>query len=295
MQQRIVPHLWFDTEAEEASDFYISLFENSTFNGKITLPDTPSGDAVMIDFNLAGINFNAISAGPFFKHNPSVSLMVMCDDKEEVDRLYDALTPGGKVLMPLDEYPFSSWYAWVEDRFGLSWQLGAADGEVIGAKIQPCLLFSGDAVGRAEDFVKTNIDIFENSAVGAVEYYNEGETEIKEAKIKYGEVMLYGFPLIVMDNGMGEGDAFNEAFSLMVYCNTQDEIDYYTEKLSHVKEAEQCGWVKDQFGFSWQIVPVNMNELLFTGTPEEVERITKAFLQMKKFDIAELERAKAGE
>ncbi len=293
IRQRIVPHLWFDKEAEEAADFYVSLFENSTFNNTIVLPDTPSGEAVMVDFDLAGMNFSAISAGPYFKFNPSVSLMVTCKDKEEVNRLYEALSPGGRELMPLAEYPFSSWYVWLEDRFGHSWQIAVGD-DSPGPKIQPCLLFSGDAVGKAEDFMKQYVEVFENSAVGFVQNYAEGDTEVKEAKIMYGELMLYGFPLVIMDNNMGDDYTFNEAFSLIIYCNTQEEIDYYTEKLSHVPEAEQCGWVKDKYGFSWQIVPANMNELLFSGTEEEVARITRAFLQMKKFDIAELERAKFG-
>ncbi|HCW74065.1 MAG TPA: hypothetical protein DHM90_10005 [Clostridiaceae bacterium] len=294
IRQRIVPHLWFDKEAEEAADFYVSLFENSTFNSKIILPDTPSGDTAMVDFDLAGMNFAAISAGPYFKLNPSVSLMVTCKDKDEVNRLYEALIQGGKELMPLAEYDFSSWYVWLEDRYGLSWQIAVGDGTP-SPKIQPCLLFSGDAVGKAEDFMKEYVDVFENSAVGFVQNYAEGDSEVKEAKVMYGELMLYGFPLVIMDNGMGDDYTFNEAFSLMIYCNTQEEIDYYTEKLSHVPEAEQCGWVKDKYGFSWQIVPANMNELLFSGTEEEIARITRAFLQMKKFDITELLRAKAGE
>ena len=77
----------------------------------------------------------------------------------------------------------------------------------------------------------------------------------------------------------------------MVSCETQAEIDRYWEKLSAVPAAEQCGWVKDKYGLSWQIVPVAMNEMLETGTPEQLERVTRAFLKMKKFDIAELQKA----
>ena len=77
----------------------------------------------------------------------------------------------------------------------------------------------------------------------------------------------------------------------MVPCETQDEIDYYWKRLSAVPEAEQCGWLKDKYGLSWQVGPTAMGEMMQKGTPEQVERVTKAFLQMKKFDIAALKQA----
>ena len=95
---------------------------------------------------------------------------------------------------------------------------------------------------------------------------------------------------------MGKYDfSFNEAFSLAVNCDDQSEIDYYWAKLSAVPETEQCGWVKDQFGVSWQIVPANVEEVLFNGTKEEVKRVTEAFMKMKKFDLHTLEQARLGQ
>ena len=88
--------------------------------------------------------------------------------------------------------------------------------------------------------------------------------------------------------------SFNEAISFIVNCDTQEEIDYYWEQLSAVPEAEQCGWLKDKYGVSWQIVPVAMNEMMATNDKEKLSRITQALLKMKKFDIAELEKAAAG-
>jgi predicted 3-demethylubiquinone-9 3-methyltransferase (glyoxalase superfamily) len=87
---------------------------------------------------------------------------------------------------------------------------------------------------------------------------------------------------------------FNESISFMVYCKTQEEVDYYWDKLSAVPEAEQCGWVKDKYGLSWQVVPARLDEMLQSGTEEQIARVTQAFLPMKKLDIAELERAYAG-
>jgi predicted 3-demethylubiquinone-9 3-methyltransferase (glyoxalase superfamily) len=154
IKQKIVPHLWFDKEAKEAAEFYASVFPNSKVTNITTLHDTPSGDVDIVSFELFGQPFMAISAGPLFK--------------------------------------------------------------------------------------------------------------------------------------------FNESISFMVYCETQDEIDYYWQKLSAVPEAEQCGWLKDRYGLSWQIVPSRMDEMLENGTEEQVARVTQAFLPMKKLDIAELERAYAG-
>ena len=91
--------------------------------------------------------------------------------------------------------------------------------------------------------------------------------------------------------GAGPLFTFNESISFVVSCETQAEIDHYWEKLSAVPAAEQCGWLKDQYGLSWQIVPTAMSEMMETGTPEQLARVTKAFLTMKKFDIAQLQEA----
>jgi len=87
---------------------------------------------------------------------------------------------------------------------------------------------------------------------------------------------------------------FNEAISFMVYCDTQEEIDYYWEKLSAVPEAEQCGWLKDKYGLSWQIVPTVMGKMMRDKDKKKLARVTEAFLKMKKFDIAALKRAYKG-
>ena len=154
LKQKIVPHLWFDKEAKEAAELYAGVFPDSRVTNITTLHDTPSGDCDVVSFELSGQPFMAISAGPLFK--------------------------------------------------------------------------------------------------------------------------------------------FNESISFIVYCETQDEVDYYWEKLSAVPEAEQCGWLKDRYGLSWQIVPSRMDEMLASGTEEQIARVTQAFLPMKKLDLGELERAYAG-
>jgi len=124
--------------------------------------------------------------------------------------------------------------------------------------------------------------------------YEKGEAGSAKAKIKYASFKLFGMEFSAMDHGYDADFTFNEAFSLIVNCKDQAEIDYYWEKLSAVPEAEQCGWLKDKYGVSWQIVPENMGDFLSSGTKDEIKRVTEAFLKMKKFDIALLEKARLG-
>ena len=290
----IVPHLWFDREAKEAAEFYISLFDHSRMISSSILHDTPSGDAETVEFELAGQPFEAISAGPYFKFNPSVSLMVACASAEEADRLWEALSKDGMEMMALGEYPFSRRYGWVQDRYGLSWQLSYTGEALPAQKITPNLLFSGPANGKAEEAAQYYTQVFRDSGIDLVSRYGEGEADSSVAKVNYVGFRLLGQPFSAMDNGFDVDFTFSEAFSLMVYCDSQEEIDDYWAKLSRVPEAEACGWLKDQFGVSWQIVPRVMGEMMANGTEEQTQRVVEAFLQMKKFDIATLKKAFEG-
>lgn len=248
--QKIVPHLWYDKEAREAALFYIRLFDRSKLVGTTALESTPSGDAEIVNFELAGQPFTAISAGPYFRFNPSISLMVACYSVEEVNTKWKALLEGGTELMPLGEYPFSKWYGWVQDRYGLSWQLMLVDGGQTIQKITPNLLFSNESCGKAEEAVKYYTDIFEDSEIGFISRYGAGEAASSKAKVNYAAFKLCGIDFSAMDNAFDVDFDFNEAFSLIVNCKDQKEIDYFWGKLSAVPEAEQCGWIKDKFGVS---------------------------------------------
>ena len=292
--KKIVPHLWYDKDAKEAATFYTSLFAQSAILKTNVIEGTPSGDAEMVTFELAGQEFMAISAGPYFKFTPAMSLMVSCDTVEEVNAKWKALSENGTELMPLAAYPFNSWYGWIQDRYGLSWQLMIAEGERTSQKIKVDLLFSKDSNGKAEEAMTYYVKVFKDAEVRAMVPYEEGEAGSAKAKIKYASFKLLGMEFSAMDNGYDADFTFNEAFSLMVNCKDQEEIDYFWEQLSAVPEAEQCGWLKDKYGVSWQIVPDNMGELLSRGTQDEIRRVTEAFLKMKKFDIALLEKARLG-
>lgn len=292
--KKITPHLWYDKEAKEAAEFYTTVFPNSRITNVSVIHDTPSGDCDIVSFELFGQPFMSISAGPYFKFTPAVSFMVSCETKEEVDKYWNRLSDGGNPLMPLNEYPFSERYGWVEDRYGLSWQIIYVEGQEITQKIRPVFLFTGKVSGRAEEAMRFYTSVFPDSRIGDVSRYGEGESPNPPEAIKYGPFILNGQSFVAMDSALEPAYPFNEAISFIIYCKTQEDIDYFWDKLSAVPEAEQCGWLKDKFGLSWQVVPEAMDEMMSGKDPEGMNRVTKAYLKMKKFDLAVLEKAYAG-
>ena len=289
--QKITTHLWFDKEAKEAAAFYTSIFKNSRIRRTNTLHDTPSGSVDVVDVDLAGYRFTLLSAGPLFKFNPSISFLVSCETAAEVDALWRELSQGGTTVMELGKYPFSERYGWVQDRYGLSWQVMLAGTRPIQQKITPTLMFVEKQSGKAEDAIRFYASIFRDSKIGQIMRYGKGEQPDQEGTIKHAGFTLEGQQFAAMDSARTHGFAFNEAIALMVHCDTQKDIDYYWQRLSADPKAEQCGWLKDKFGVSWQVLPTAMDEMLASKDPQKIARVTKAFLQMKKFDIAKLEEA----
>lgn len=296
--QKIIPHLWFDKEAKEAAEFYASVFPDSKVTNITQLHDTPSGDVDTVSFEIMGCKFMAISAGPLFKFNPSISIMVNFDPSQDpnarkrIDEIWEKLLEGGNVLMPLDKYPFSERYGWIQDKYGFSWQLIYTNPE--GEErplIIPSLLFVTEEGKKAEEATDFYLSVFKNTKRGAIVRYPAGMEPNKEGAVMFTDFTLEGQWFVAMDGSTDmHSFAFNEAISFMVYCENQEEIDYYWEKLSAVSESEQCGWLKDKYGVSWQIVPKDMDEMMSKGSPEQVARVTEAFLKMKKFNIEELKK-----
>jgi predicted 3-demethylubiquinone-9 3-methyltransferase (glyoxalase superfamily) len=297
-KQKIVPHLWFDNQAREAAEFYTSLFPNSKITNVTTLHSTPSGDADIVSFQLLGYELMAISAGPLFKFNPSISFMINFDPSQDIDaktridEVWTKLSDGGKALMPLDKYPFSERYGWVQDKYGLSWQLILTNPEGDDRPlIVPSLLFVGNMCGKAEEATDFYLSIFKNSKRGAIARYPAGMEPDTEGTVMFTDFKLEDQWFAAMDSAHKHDFAFNEAVSLIVNCDSQEEIDYFWEKLSAVPESEQCGWLKDKYGVSWQIQPKELDVMMSEGTREQVDRVTQAFLPMKKLDIAKLKEA----
>ncbi len=301
--QKIIPNLWFDRQAEEAARLYASVFTNSRL-GSLTRATKagfethglPEGTVMTVEFELAGQAFVGINGGPLFKFNPSISFLVPGKTKEEVDRLYETLSAGGPgPLMELGEYPFSARYAWTQDGYGLSWQLMFAGDREIRQKIIPTLMYVGIQAGKAEEALRLYTSVFPDSGRGETLRYGPGEEPDKPGTIKHAAFTLDGQEFAAMDSAGPHQFAFNEAVSLMRVCDTQSEIDAFWGKLTADGGQEgPCGWLKDKFGVSWQIAPAILQEMLRDRDTKKVERVTDAFLKMKKFDIEALKRAFCG-
>ncbi|QTH45455.1 VOC family protein [Cohnella sp. LGH] len=296
--QPITPHLWFDKGAKDAAEFYCSVFPDSRITSSTVLYDTPSGECDLVSFLVWGQPFMAISAGPYFKINPSISFTVNFDPSREtnaremIDEAWGKLADGGIALMPLDKYPFSERYGWIQDKYGVSWQLMLTNPE--GEPRPPIissLLFVGDNCGKTEEAREFYLSFFRNARPGSLFRYGPGMEPDREGTVMFSDFMLENTWFTAMDSAHSHNFQFNEAVSLLINCETQEEIDYYWDRLSAVPNAEQCGWLKDKYGVSWQISSVRMDKMLAEGTPEQRSRVTKAFMKMKKFDLAELEKA----
>ncbi len=292
--QKIIPFLWFDDNAEEAVDLYSSLFEDSMTNRKSHYSDEVAemsgrakGSVMTIDFELAGQQFVALNGGPMFRFSPAVSFFVNCADETEINRLWEKLGAGGQAMMPLDTYPFAEKYGWIQDKFGLSWQLILRKAD---RKIAPCFLFVGNRFGRAEEAMQLYSALFDDSEIVNVERFGPDEAG-EQGKIKYADFRLRGESFTAMESNAGHDFDLTQAISFMVMCASQQEVDRYWNELTKGGEEQQCGWLKDRFGISWQIVPTVLNSLIGGPDKQKAKSAVQAMLQMKKLDIAELTRA----
>jgi predicted 3-demethylubiquinone-9 3-methyltransferase (glyoxalase superfamily) len=162
----------------------------------------------------------------------------------------------------------------------------------IKAKIAPCLWFDT----QAEEAAKFYVSVFPDSGIDAVSRYGKEGFEVhgrQEGSALTVAFRLGGLPFTALNGG--PQFKFTEAVSLQVFCDTQDELDHFWNKLSEGGEEGVCGWLKDRFGFSWQIVPSVLPELLRGPDTSKSEGVMRALMKMKKLDIATLERASRGQ
>lgn len=297
----IKPHLWFDSGAKEAAEFYADLMPDSALNYTTTF-SMPSGECEVVEFTVAGQPFLGISGDPALKINPSISFFINFDPSRDadastrIDEVWNKLIEGGKIMMPLDRYPFSERFGWVADKHGVSWQLILTNPE--GEErpvIVPSLLFTGDVAGKAGEAIDFYCSVFKDGKRGNSAPRPQDMGPDKAGTLMYADYYVDHTWLSAMDSAHPHGFAFNEAVSLLIPCETQEEIDYYSSALAADPEAIQCGWLKDKFGVSWQVASTVMFEALKNGTREQVDRITQAFMTMKQVDIATLQKAYASE
>ena len=272
MSNSIYPCLWFNGTAAEAAELYCSIFPNAQLvqqNPMVTL------------WQCGGQTFMGLNGGEQFAPNPSISFMVTCTTTEEAETYWNALLPGGNVLMPLDAYPWSERYGWLSDRFGVSWQIYSGNPAESGGKIVPSLLFCREQNGKAEAALQYYTNLFPDSSISGIHREN--------GLVQHAQFTLNGHTMMAMDGGTEHAFSFTEGVSLVVNCDTQEQIDHYWDNLTQGGEESMCGWLKDKFGVSWQIVPALLGEWM--SDAQQGQRVMKAVLQMRKLDIATLMNA----
>jgi len=275
MPTSIYPCLWFDGQAKEAATFYADAFGRSSI-----LKENP----MVVLFEIEGKVMMALNGGPDFKMNPSISMMVHRLHADDCRKLWSKLSEGGKILMPLDKYDWSELYGWVQDKYGFSWQIMASNNE----NITPTLLFTGPHLGEALEALKFYTSIFPGSAIDFESYYPKESPYA--GNLNYAAFHLNQYPMAAMDGPNDHNYTFSEGVSLVVNCENQQEIDFFWQKFCNEGGAESmCGWCKDKFGVSWQVVPANMGDII--ANPVNGKRAMQKLMGMKKIDIQALENA----
>lgn len=298
INQIITPTLWFDGKAEEAMNFYVSVFPNSKVNfvkrwtTDMLLPDDEikPGTLHIASFTLNWMQFYAFDAGPMFRFNPSISFYAVFETVAKVEEVWNKLAEGGEVLMPLDKYDWSERYGWIKDRFGVSWQIAKDELRHVGQPITPLIMYSGEKRGEAEEAMELYMSVFDDSVNDGVARYGEGDLG-PYGMIKHAQCRLKGQTFMMMDNGTDKDVPFNEAISFYVSCRDQKEVDYYWSRFTKEGIESECGWLKDKYGVSWQIVPEFITDKVENGEPNRIRNMMKAMFQMKKLDVAQLMEA----
>ncbi|WGD36538.1 VOC family protein [Lysinibacter sp. HNR] len=299
--QKIVPNIWCNRNAEEAGVFYASVFPGATSRVESRYPSEGlldfqrdfAGEPLTVNVEIEGTRLVLINAGDEFHPNPSISLVLNFDplmfggDAEvaiaQMNSIWGALSDGGTELMPIGEYPFSPRYGWVQDRYGVSWQLMLTNPEGDPRPfIIPALMFGGAAQNRAAEALDLYTAVFEDAAIGNRFPYGQQTGPATPDALMFSEFRIGEQWFGAMDSGVEQDFSFTCGVSLEVSCADQHEIDRLWDALSAVPEAEQCGWLADRFGVSWQIVPANMKELM--DHPNAFEHL----MEMKKIVIADI-------
>ena len=298
--QKIVPHIWFDDTAEDAARLYTGLLPGSNV-GKTSRygqagcdqHGQPEGKVMAVEILLDGYMLVTINGGPHFRPTPAVSYFLQLQRAEDVVRVWQALVEDGQVLMPLDAYDWSPQYGWLNDRYGVSWQISQGPKADVGQPVAPSLMFTGAQAGNAEAAIEQYTAVFPDSGVEGI-LRHDGSGSDAEGTVMHAQFHLAGETFMAMDSALAHDFGFTEANSFLIMCDSQEEIDHYWHALSAAPEAEACGWLKDRFGVSWQVVPSVFPQMMTDPDRDRVERVTEAFMQMKKMDLAALERAWKG-
>lgn len=280
MIHSLYPCLWFNGNAKEAATFYSTVFEGT----QIT-----TDSAMVVKWKIYDKLFMGLNGGPNFSINPSISFFVICHTEKEIDFTWQKLMDGGQALMPLQKYPWSEKYGWCQDQFGVNWQLMLSSENEHPHKIVTSLMFTNPNAGRAEEAIQFYTSLFPKGKIVAISKYEENEGDVP-GYIKYSSWEMNGDPFSAMDSSANHDFKFNEGISLVATCDTQAEIDALWSSLtSDGGEESMCGWLKDKFGISWQIIPGELEKIM--QDPVKGPKAMQVLMKMKKLIISDLENA----
>ena len=170
-----------------------------------------------------------LNGGPMFKINTSISMFVLCETIDEINEIWNKLQEGGKVLMPIDKYFWSERYGWVQDKYGMTWQVSIVNSAGDSRTITPSMLFTGNKFGKAEEAIKFYTGLFKDSSISGIHLYPDGDAN--EGKVMFAEFKLDDYNMIAMDGPGEHAYTFNEGLSLVVSYDTREEIDHHWNKL----------------------------------------------------------------
>lgn len=281
MKEKITPCLWYNGQAKEAAALYCSVFANA----KIT-----AQSPIITGIDVDGQSITLLDGGPIYQPNPSISFYYVCEKGEEFDRIWNAFSKEGSIMMPADKYPWSEKYGWITDKFGVSWQLGVDKISNVGQKITPCFLFTGKQYGRVDEAIGFYSSIFDNPSVDGILRYGKNELPDTEGKVKHAQIAFNNQKFMLMESAAAHQFTFNEGVSLTIHCEDQQQIDYYWTKLTESGGQESmCGWLKDKFGVSWQIIPTILSKIM--SDPAKAGKAAQAFMSMRKLNIEQIVQA----
>mgnify|MGYP002146417223 CR=1 FL=1 len=290
--------LWSpDNRALEMAEYYTSIFADSQITTQWLydeanphLPGSKKWDVMIVEFTLMWVSFATLNGGPYFHIDPSISFFVNSSDTEEIQRLWDALSEWWRALMPIGNYPWSERYGWIEDKYGVSWQIFHKS-ECSWQRILPCLAFTQEKVGKAEEAMNHYSHIFANSGVDFISKYEKWENGGVEWSIKHAQFHIGDFSMCAMDASGPHTFDFSCAVSFMVNCKNQEELDLYYGELSAFPEAEMCWWISDKYGVSWQLIPKNFTEYMGSDDADKKSKLMKGVMEMKRLSWESIKKA----
>lgn len=294
--QKITPCIWYGYDAQAAAELYVSAFENShiehiTHYLENAPSGLPAGMPLTLRFTLCGQEFMALNGGPVYKATPALSFYVDCESEAQMDALWAKLIKGGVTLMEVAEYPFSKRFGWLADKFGVSWQISFSGMQ---QRITPYLLFTEGVHGKAEEAMAYYAKVFGGAKLRDILRYGKNADGV-EGTVMFATFELEGQAFMAADSAYPHGFTFTEGISFSVSCRDQAEIDRLWNILSDGGEKQPCGWLKDRYGLSWQIVPHSMESLCDSADPEKATRVSAALMKMQKIDMQALQHAYDGQ